>query len=149
MFENRLKFVRERNGISQKELSQFLGINKSTYSNYESERYIIPLKYLMLFSDYFNISIDYLLGLNNNIKLKLKKCDDLKLIGLRLKELRKDLNISQELLARRTENKRSNISGYEIGKYLISTKELYTICKKYNISADYLLGKTDTPKYLK
>ena len=149
MFENRLKFVRERNGISQKELSQFLGINKSTYSNYESERYIIPLKYLMLFSDYFNISIDYLLGLNNNIKRKLKKCDDLKLIGLRLKELRKDLNISQELLARRTENKRSNISGYEIGKYLISTKELYTICKKYNISADYLLGKIDSPKYFK
>ena len=149
MFENRLKFIRERNGISQKELSQFLGINKSTYSNYESERYIIPLKYLMLFSDYLNISIDYLFGLNNNIKRKLKKCDDLKLIGLRLKELRKDLNISQELLARRTENKRSNISGYEIGKYLISTKELYTICKKYNISADYLLGKTDTPKYFK
>ena len=149
MFENRLKFVRERNGISQKELSQFLGINKSTYSNYESERYIIPLKYLMLFSDYLNISIDYLFGLNNNIKLKLKKCDDLKLIGLRLKELRKDLNISQELLARRTKNKRSNISGYEIGKYLISTKELYTICKKYHISADYLLGKIDSPKYLK
>ena len=149
MFENRLKFVRERNGISQKELSQFLGINKSAYSNYESERYIILLKYLMLFSDYLNISIDYLFGLNNNIKLKFKKCNDLKLIGLRLKELRKDLNISQELLARRTKNKRSNISGYEIGKCLISTKELYTICKKYNISADYLLGKIDSPKYFK
>ena len=36
----------------------------------------------------------------------------------------------------------------EKGKYLISIPFLYTICKKYNISADYLLGKIDNPKYL-
>ena len=72
-----------------------------------------------------------------------------KSFGKRIKELRDDLNISQELLARRINSKRSNISGYEIGKHLISTKQLYTICKKYNISADYLLGKIDEPKYLK
>lgn len=149
MFENRLKFVRERNGISQKELSEYIGINKSTYSNYESERYIIPLKHLILFSDYFNISIDYLFGLNDNTYPNLRKSNNLKLIGNRLKEVRKELKISQELLARRTTNKRSNISGYETGKYLISTKELYTICQKYSISADYLLGKIDNPKYLK
>ena len=38
---------------------------------------------------------------------------------------------------------------YEKGKTLILTSFLYTICKKYNISADYLLGKIDEPKYLK
>ena len=148
MFENRLKFIRERAGVSQKELSNFLKINKSTYSNYESEKYIIPLKYLVLFSDRFNISLDYLFGLNNNSYPNLERNTDLKLIGERLKDIRKDLKISQELLARRTINKRSNISGYETGKHLISTKELYTICKKYNVSADYLLGKIDNPKYL-
>ena len=40
------------------------------------------------------------------------------------------------------------ISNYESGKFLIATPFLYTICKKYNISADYLLGKIDNPKYL-
>ena len=33
-------------------------------------------------------------------------------------------------------------------EFLIATPFLYTICKKYNISADYLLGKIDNPKYL-
>ena len=32
------------------------------------------------------------------------------------------------------------------GKNIIATPFLYTICKKYNISADYLLGKTNTKK---
>ena len=57
--------------------------------------------------------------------------------------------MSQELLARRTINKRSNISGYETGKHLISTKQLYQICQKYKIFADYLLGKIDYPRNLK
>ncbi len=41
------------------------------------------------------------------------------------------------------------ITNYENGKHLIATPFLYTICSKYNISADYLLGKIDSPKYLK
>ncbi len=41
------------------------------------------------------------------------------------------------------------IANYELGINLIATPFLYSICKKYNISADYLLGKIDKPKYLK
>ena len=40
----------------------------------------------------------------------------------------------------------STISSYERGMYIIATPFLYTICKKYSVSADYLLGKTDNPK---
>ena len=41
------------------------------------------------------------------------------------------------------------ISEYENKNRLISTSYFYSICKKYHISADYLLGKIDNPKYLK
>ena len=53
MFENRLKFIREREGIKQQDLAKKLKISKSTYSNYENERYIIPLKHLIHFCNIF------------------------------------------------------------------------------------------------
>ena len=148
MFDYRLKFIRERNGISQKQLATQLQINKSTYSNYENEHFVIPLKYLINFCDYFNVSIDYVFGFQKDIYTHSKKGIDFNKSGERIKNFREELKLSQEVFARRIISKRSNISGYEIGKHLISTKNLYQICKKYNISADYLLGKIDSPKYL-
>lgn len=149
-FDNRLKFIRERKGVSQKELLEVLKISKSTYSNYESERFIIPLKHLIVYCDYLNISLDYVFGFTkkenySNSRRSIGK----KVAGQRLKGLRIDYNISQEGLAIKTNNKRTNISGYEIGNYLISTSYLYELCKTYHISADYLLGKTSAPKRIK
>ena len=43
----------------------------------------------------------------------------------------------------------SNIAFYEKGRNFIATPFLYQICHKYHISADYLLGKINEPKYLK
>lgn len=37
----------------------------------------------------------------------------------------------------------SVISGYETTRYVIATQLLYEICRKYKISADYLLGIID------
>ena len=36
---------------------------------------------------------------------------------------------------------------YEQGKTLIPTSFLYTFCKTFKISADYLLGRIEEPKY--
>ena len=66
----------------------------------------------------------------------------------RLKIVRKENNLTQFELAKILNVDNSMLAKYEKGKYLISTPYLYTICKKYNVSADYLLGKTDEPKYL-
>ena len=69
--------------------------------------------------------------------------------GLRLKTFRKEWNITQTKLADFLNTSFSNVSAYERGVNILSTTYLYAICKKYNISADYLLGKIDNPKYLK
>ena len=70
------------------------------------------------------------------------------LSGERLRNLRKENKITQDKLAKILNVSRSTIAEYERGTNLIATPFLYTICKKYNISADYLLGKIDSPKYL-
>ena len=143
MFENRLKFVRERRGIKQLEVAKFLNISKSTYSNYENENYVIPLKHLINFSNFINVSIDYLFGFTQSIQYNDVLKFDIQKCSLRLREFREKLKLSQETLARIMREHRTNISGYELGNQLISTALLYELCKKYNISADYLLGKID------
>ena len=65
----------------------------------------------------------------------------------RLKELRKENNMTQKDLAKAINVAPSTISDYERKANIIATSFLYEICQKYKISADYLLGKINKPKY--
>lgn len=67
----------------------------------------------------------------------------------RLKDLRKEKGLTQEQLANEIKIARSTINDYENKNKIIATPFLYQICSKYHISADYLLGKINKPKYLK
>ena len=62
--------------------------------------------------------------------------------------IRNKNKLTQSKLAEILNTNQSVIANYERGRTPVATPFLYTICKKYNISADYLLGKTDSPKYL-
>ena len=53
------------------------------------------------------------------------------------------IKITQDKLAQKLNVSRTTITEYERGTNIIATPFLYTICKDYNLSADYLLGKID------
>ena len=144
-----LKQLREDNNLTQNDLANILNISRGLYSQYEIADKIIPINHLEKLSTYFKISIDYLLGFTKNKPKKKERELNKAVFSLRLKEFRKENNLTQEKLAQILNTSHSVISSYEKEKTLIITSFLYTICKKYNISADYLLGKTDYPKYLK
>ena len=149
-YTNTLKQLRETNHMTQKDLANILNITRGLYSQYEIADKIIPLKQLNKLSNYFNVSIDFLLGINEfKTYPSIKENIDIELLSTRLKEFRKEQKLTQEKLAKELNTSHSVISSYEKGKTLILTSFLYTICQKYNISADYLLGKIDEPKYLK
>lgn len=143
-----MKDVRFEYDIKQKEIANILGIAKSTYNQYEQQYDIIPLKHLLTFSNHFNLSIDYLLGLTNKRQYDDIKYEiDLKVSGQRLRKSRREHNLKQIDLAKKLHITNSILSHYEKGKFLISTATLYSLSKLYNISADYLLNRTDN-KYL-
>ena len=147
----KIKELRERNGITQKDIANYLEIDAKLYSHYETEDRIIPMKHLYAISTFFQVSIDYLFGFTiekNYKEIKEEKINKEK-TGTRLKEIRKELKLTQAKLANILNTTQSVIAEYEKGKNLIATPFLYTICKKYNISTDYLLGKIDSSKYLK
>ena len=129
MYGKRLKELRLEKGLFQKDLANLLNINEITYTHYENEYYIIPLKYLIILADYFNTSLNYLFNFSDlKISNKYTKTN-FKTVGENIKNFRKDNKITQEDLAKILNTNRSVIANYERGRTLISTPFLYTICK--------------------
>lgn len=67
----------------------------------------------------------------------------------RLKELRAKRNISQVKLAMDLDTTQNSISRYENGEREADYKTLIAIADYFGVSVDYLLGRTDNPKFLK
>lgn len=139
-----LKNIREDQNLKQKDIANILGIQRSTYTSYEIERDPIPIKHLNKLCNYFDVSIDYALGLTNVRSYKnSSKNIDVEKEKYRLKRLRKENNLTQIEISKILNTSRSTWTGYEYGKYQISTLLLYELAKRYNYSMDYLLGKID------
>ncbi len=144
MYAETLKELRINKNLLQKDIAKVLGINEITYTHYESECFIMPLKYLIKLCNYYHVSMDYMFGLTSKKELTFEKINNDKvLIGKRLKDWRKSNKITQEKLAEILKTTQSSIAMYERGSNLVSTFYLYAICKTYKVSADYLLGKVD------
>ena len=144
-----LKESRENRNLTQEDVANILEIDKRTYNHYETKEKIIPIKHLVALSKYFDVSIDYLFESTKLVQYENVKDVDKIEAGKRLKEFRKENKLTQQKLASILNTTFSSIAFNEKGRNLIATPFLYTICKRYNISADYLLGKIDNPKYLK
>ena len=63
--EFRLKELRKERKISQLKLAIDLCMNQNTISRYENMERQADYKTLIKFADYFDVSIDYLLGRTN------------------------------------------------------------------------------------
>ncbi|CDF11669.1 dNA-binding helix-turn-helix protein [Mycoplasma sp. CAG:776] len=146
----RLKDIREESELKQFTVGELIGVTKGTYSLWELELDIIPLKRLNSFCNAFNCSIDYALGFTNTKNYKHSKKEiNINLSAKRLKEIRKEHKHTQEYIGKKLSLNRSLISKYEKGHTLISTTFLMEYVKLYHISSDYLLGKIDTKIIIK
>lgn len=67
---------------------------------------------------------------------------------MRLKELRKQKNISQLKLAMDLDMNQNTISRYETGIREADYATLILIADYFNVSIDYLLERTDNPTFL-
>lgn len=62
----RLKQLRKERGITQLKLAMDLNLNQNSISRYETGDHEADYETLIKIADYFNVSIDYLLGRTNN-----------------------------------------------------------------------------------
>ena len=64
----RIRDLREDNDLKQRQLAEFLNCSQQVYSNYELGQRDIPSDILIRLANFYNVSIDYLLGQTNNPK---------------------------------------------------------------------------------
>lgn len=65
-FQERLKYLQEKNNITKKSISDAIGISVRNYYRYERGEQNPTLPILILLADYFEVSIDYLVGRTDN-----------------------------------------------------------------------------------
>lgn len=66
-FKN-LKNIRIDNDVKQKEIAAYLNVSQNTYSQYETGIISLTAEILIKLSDFYSVSIDYLLDRTNDPK---------------------------------------------------------------------------------
>ena len=66
----------------------------------------------------------------------------------RLKSVREDHDLTQNDIAALLKTTRQQVSKWETGTQMMGVDKYIILAKHYNLSVDYLLGLTDTPKKL-
>lgn len=61
VFEN-IRNLREDNDKTQTELAEYLNVKQTTYSKCELRKVNIPIEVFIQLANYYNVSVDYLLG---------------------------------------------------------------------------------------
>lgn len=65
---DRLREIREDRDLTQETIAKILNTTQQQYSKYELGFRVIPIEKLCILADYYNTSIDYLIGRTNEIK---------------------------------------------------------------------------------
>lgn len=81
-FGNVLKTLRLKNNMTQAQLAQKLGVTKSVISAYETGLRLPSYDILIHIAKFFNVSTDYLLGLENKREVDLSGLTDDEIIAL-------------------------------------------------------------------
>lgn len=148
----RLKELRKKHGITQKELADFLHITAKAISFYELGEREPSNGDLIKMADYFEVSTDYLLGHHDKKTSEGKSWEapaqvdgdhvvsQITSFGAVLKSLRKYKKITQAELAHATRLTVSAISMYENGNREPNFKTLELLSDYFQVDMNILLG---------
>lgn len=142
-FQNR--FVELTDELDEKNKSKrakIIGVSNTTYSNAYNYGIIPKTSSLIRIADYFDISIEYLIG--NTDSERFEKSLYNVMFKERLFELQKSKNISTVYeLSQRVHIHRNNIAQWNKLNCIPLIDDLIVLADFFEVSVDYLLGRTD------
>lgn len=65
----RLKYLRESELLTQKQIADRIFCSQRAYSHYETGQRDIPTQTLIRLADFYDVSVDYILGRTDNPKV--------------------------------------------------------------------------------
>ena len=58
----KLKELRQEKDLTQAQVAEILNVSRVVYNRYENEKRLIPIEVLWALADYYQVTIDYLVG---------------------------------------------------------------------------------------
>lgn len=138
----RLKYLRESELLTQKQVAEKIACGQRAYAYYEEALRDIPTKVLISLCELYDVSADFLLGRTAQSKLSGVRQTE----PFRFKELRQHHGYNQSQVAKAIFVTQNAYSYYENRKRDIPTATLIRLADFYDVSVDYILGRTDEPK---
>ncbi|MCD8391430.1 MAG: helix-turn-helix domain-containing protein [Firmicutes bacterium] len=83
MLNERIKRLRKANGLTQVELARGLNVSKQCVSNWENNNILPSIDMLVKIADYFSVTTDYLLCLDNRRILDVNGLTDVQIEHIR------------------------------------------------------------------
>lgn len=138
---NRIKELRKANGYSQEKLASILSVHQTAISQWETGRTLPDIELAHRIARLFSVSIDYLLGLEEEgEKITFQ---EVSITPNRLRELRQSHNLTQAQLAEKLNVAQNTLSYWESGKTDIGNDALLELSDIFNTSTDYILGREE------
>lgn len=141
MQEFNLYKLRIKNNLTQKDISIILKTNQNTYSYWEKGSILIPLDKADELAMYYNVSLDYLLGLSSNYKYCKLKSIDYEILKKNLILLKAESRESYSTLASILKIDSASLYRYINGQTNFKVDVLIKLSGLFKISIDKLCGK--------
>ena len=126
------------NSLSMKSFAEKLQLNLSECYKYQRKEYLPNLANIIKIADFFECSIDYLLGLDEFINIKLTHTPP---FSNTFKKLLKEKNITRYQLSKHTKISNARIDDWFHGRRLPSLDNLIKLAQYFNCSLDTMLGR--------
>ena len=146
---SRLKTLMKRDDVTQDLLADDLNITKKDVNKYRNAVHTPQLETLIAIADYFNVSVDFLLGRSRSQEpiQKLPAPDDRKaFIGNLIDKLLERDDVTQYRLAKNLNITETAINKIRKSVNTPSLPMLISLAGYFKVSTDYLLGRTDDEK---
>lgn len=140
-FQKRFKSLLEESDYSRSEVAKLIPLSQSTLSNALTYGIIPSTKTLIKIADFFDISINFLLG-KTDIEDFYKSSSPASFLS-RFESLCSEKEVTHYKVAADCLFDKSNISRWISKGFLPELEILELLCDYFNVSPDYLLGRTE------
>lgn len=133
-----LKELRKKLNLTQQEISDKLGISRTSYTRYELGEREPDNTTLVKIANFFNVSVDYLLG---NVNGRDSSVDDRpSSFGDNLKKIRNLKKLSQAELSQLLNVSQQTVGSWEVNRTTPTPEMIKKVAETLNVSSDMLLG---------